>query len=337
MVRKDDDDPEPPVPRCALRSRLLRRVPAGGDARSRPRPDVGGGLHRHPGRRVGVVHLGAAERGVRPRVAAAGPRWSARARHRGHPRHPDLRHPAVAADAAPGDRRDRRRRPRDRLGSPAGDGPVVDRLPLVRRAHHPEGRLPLRRPPGRDRLPGRQRAREQPPAQRVDLPGVRRLAAEALRHRRASERGVGPGLLVAPDRRVVGTVAAGRQPHAAVRTGVAAVPGRAGHRPHRLAGRHRARVRQGRPVRHDLHLVLAPADLGRRDGRLPRHHRGQPLLPDAGRPFGRHRPPAPGAVVAHRSVGAVPVGRPAAPGRTSRPSPGRSSSPPMRSSAAAPG
>lgn len=62
-----DHSPRPAPP--AVRRCLLPGVSA--EPRARPRPDERGSLQRDPRRRVGVVHLGAPERGVRPRVAAA--------------------------------------------------------------------------------------------------------------------------------------------------------------------------------------------------------------------------------------------------------------------------
>jgi beta-galactosidase len=82
-----------------------------------------------------------------------------RARHLRHPRHPDLRRTAVAGPAVPGDRRRAAHRAAHRLGRPAGGRLHPPRVPLPRRAGHPEGRRPVRRPPGGHRLPGRQRAR----------------------------------------------------------------------------------------------------------------------------------------------------------------------------------
>ena len=98
---------------------------------------VGRPLHRHPGRRVGLVDLGAGERTVRPRLAAAGPGRRPRARHRGHPRHADLRRAAVAGPAVPGDRRRARDRAAHRLGRPAGGRLHPSRVPVPRRAGHP--------------------------------------------------------------------------------------------------------------------------------------------------------------------------------------------------------
>ncbi|CAM5680938.1 hypothetical protein SALBM311S_05864 [Streptomyces alboniger] len=83
-------------------------------AQGRPRPHGRGPLHRHPGRRVRLVHLGARERPLRPRLAAARPRRRPRTRHLGRPRHPDLRRPTVADPPVPRDHR--RRRTGERIG-----------------------------------------------------------------------------------------------------------------------------------------------------------------------------------------------------------------------------
>ena len=114
---------------------------------------------------------------------------------------------------------------------------------------------PLRRPPRRDRLPGRQRARHGALPQPRRLPAVRAPAEGAVRRRRDAQPRVGPHLLVAPAVGLVRPLDARRQHAAPVRPGVAAVPGRPHHRVHRLAGRHRARVRPARAVRHHVHRL----------------------------------------------------------------------------------
>ena len=73
--------------------------------------------------------------------------------------------------------------------------------------------------------------------------------------RSSPQRGVGAGLLVTQAQHLGRPVDTGRQLAAPVRPRLAYVPGQADHRIHRLAGRHRPRVRPGRPVRHDLHLL----------------------------------------------------------------------------------
>ena len=55
----------------AIRRRLLLRVPAVRPAGAGPRPDGRGRDQHDPGRRIGVVDLGAARRRVRPRLAAS--------------------------------------------------------------------------------------------------------------------------------------------------------------------------------------------------------------------------------------------------------------------------
>ena len=134
--------------------------------------------------------------------------------------------------------------------------------------------------PGDHRLPGRQRARPATAPQRERLPAVRRLAASALRHGRASQRGVGPRLLVAPALDLGGPVAARRQLPAAVRPRLAPLPDRAGHRVHRLAGRHRARPRGPLALRDHLHLLRTARHRGRRPVRATRHRLRQRLLRD---------------------------------------------------------
>ena len=93
--------------------------------------------------------------------------------------------------------------------------------------------------------------------------GVFQRFVDHLRHTygdvETPEPGVGAGLLVAPAVHVGRPVDAGRQRPAAVRPGLARLPGDADHRVHRLAGRHRPRVRPAGPVRHHLHLLRRPA------------------------------------------------------------------------------
>ena len=249
----------PDLPRaCPVRRRVLPRVPAVRTAQDRPRPDGRRPLHGHPGRRVGLVDLGAGERTVRPRLAAAGPGRRPRARHRGRARHADLRRAAVAGPAVPGDRRRARDRAAHPLGRPAGGRLHPPGVPVPRRAGHPADRRPVRRPPGGHRLPGRQRAGQRAAPQPRRLPALRRPPAAHVRRRGDAQPRVGPGLLVAPAVHLGRPVDAGRQRPAAVRPRLAPLPGRADHRVHRLAGRHRPRVRPARPVRHHLHLLRAP-------------------------------------------------------------------------------
>ena len=234
----------------------------------RPRPDGRGRLHRDPGRRVRLVHLGAGERPVRPRLAAAGPGRRPRARHLGRPGHADLRRPAVAGAAVPGDRR-RDARTGQRIAW--GARQEVDFThPAFR--FHAERVIraiidPVRRPPRRHRIPGGQRAGQRAAAQPRRLPALRRPPAADLRRRGDPEPRMGPGLLVAPAVHLGGSVDAGRQRPAAVRPGLAPVPGRADHRVHRLAGRHRAGVRPRRPVRDHLHRLRPAGDRRRRADR----------------------------------------------------------------------
>ena len=77
--------------------------------------------------------------------------------------------------------------------------------------------------------------------------GVFQRFVDELRHtygdRGGAQRGVGAGLLVPQAQHLGGSVDPGRQLAAPVRPGLAEVPGQADHRVHRLAGRHRSRVR----------------------------------------------------------------------------------------------
>ena len=118
--------------RSPLRRRLLRGVPRQRASRPRSRPHEGGGIHRHPRRRVGVVDMGAARRRVRPGVAPAGPRRCACSRHPSDSRHPDLRGAAVAAGRAPRDRGGTHDRA---SGSPWGARQEIDFSHPVFRVH----------------------------------------------------------------------------------------------------------------------------------------------------------------------------------------------------------
>ena len=155
--------------------------------------------------------------------------------------------------------------------------------------------------------------------------------------------------------RLVGPVDARRQHAAPVRPRVAAVPGRPHDRVHRLAGRHRARVRPTRPVRHDVHRLPAAGRRRRGARRGARPHRGQPVLRDAGPPrraprarardavddLGRRRAAPPGRSALLVEAVAVPRHRDRRPvdrrvrRSTCRPTPASSSRRPSRSSRAA--
>ena len=72
-----------------------------------------------------------------------------------------------------------RHRAADPVRPPPGRGLLPPGLPLPRRAHRAQGRRPLRRPPGGDRLPGRQRAGHGALPQPRRVPGLRRPPARA--------------------------------------------------------------------------------------------------------------------------------------------------------------
>ena len=80
----------------------------------------------------------------------------------------------------------RRDRAADAVGRPPGGRLHPPRLPLPRRAGHPHDRRPLRRAPGRHRLPGRQRARPAALPQPRRVPALRRRAPAPLRRRRGA-------------------------------------------------------------------------------------------------------------------------------------------------------
>ena len=176
-----------------------------------------GRVHRHPRRRVGVVDVGAARRRVRPRLAAAGARRRARARH---PRSSSARrptpcrrgcrsaHPEIAAERAHGRARSR--------GARARRSTSRTRSSVPRRARHPRGHRALRRPPRRDRLPGRQRARacELFHNDGVFAAASSRRLQRAVRRRRDAQPRVGADLLVAPAR-ATGRSCGARRQHAA--------------------------------------------------------------------------------------------------------------------------
>ena len=234
-------DKDPAVRFGAAYYAEYQRTPA---AQGRLRPDGRGRVHGDPRRRVGVVDLGAGGRASSTSTGSSRSSTRPRAGHRG--RSSGRRRTRSRCGSSAATPRSPARAPRaaDRLGRAPGGRLHPCGVPLPRRADHPRGRHPLPRAPGGHRLPGRQRARPAAAAQRGRLPAVRRLAAPPLRHGRAAQRGVGPRLLVAPALDLGGPVAARRQLPAAVRPRLAPLPDRAGHRVHRLAGRHRPRARR---------------------------------------------------------------------------------------------
>lgn len=140
---------------------------------------------------------------------------------------------------------------------------------------------------------------------------------------------VGARVLVAPAVHLGRPVDPGGQRAAAVRPGLAGVPGTPDRRIHRLAGRHRARVHMAGAVRHHLPRPRFPRPGGRRDDRQPGRHRGQPVLRHAGQPHHARAAAreAAAAVDGVRGVGTAPQRRPdllLAPGGSRRPTPRRS-------------
>ena len=232
----------------ALRRRVLRRVPALRPAGARPRPDGRGRAHRHPRRRVRVVDVGARGRALRARMARS--RCST-APTRAASRSSSARRPTRCRRGWCASTR--RSRP---SAAPGGAIPYGHRqdgdyrppgVPLARGADHAQGRRPLRRPPGGDRLPGRQRARHGAVPQPRRLRGLRRQAARratATSRRSTSEWGL--VVLVAPDRALGRAVAAGRQHRALLRPRVAPLPVGAHDGLHRRAGRRSCASSPGR-------------------------------------------------------------------------------------------
>ena len=202
----------------------------------------------------------------------------------------------------------------DRLGRPAGGRLHPPGLPVPRRAGHPR-RSSAATPDHPavigfqvDNEPG-QRAAAQPRR----LPAVRGPSARHVRRRRDPQPRVGPRLLVAP------ALAPGRTcgPRTATPSPSTTSPGgafqaAADHRVHRLAGRHRPRVRPRGPVRHHVHL-LRPARVRRRRARphastSPPATRTTPCRTRWRCPTAT-TPTSP-ALDDHRRVGAVPDARP---------------------------
>ena len=138
---------------------------------------------------------------------------------------------------------------------------------------------PLRRPPRRDRI---SRSTTSPGMLLFHNRGAFRRFVGRLqgpvRRRRDPQPGVGADLLVAPAERLVGAVDARRQHAAAVRPRLAPLPGRPHDGVHRLAGRHRPRVRATGPVRHDVHRLPAAGDRRRGARRGLDVTVGQPVL-----------------------------------------------------------
>ena len=275
---------------------------------------------RDPGRRVGLVDLGAGERDASTSTGssrswtaptnAASPSSSAPRRtpsRRGWPastrRSRASGAPASASAGAPGRRSTSPTPPSASTpsGSSARSSPGT---PTTRRSSASRSTT----------NPGNELLHNHGVFQRF----VDHLRAQ-VRRRRDPQPRVGPGVLVAPAVDMGRPVDAGRQRPAPVRRRVAGVPGPPGHRVHRLAGRHRPRVRPARAVRHHLHLLQAPRGGGRRADRPPRHRLRQPVLRHAGRPA---------AARPHARTTTSRSGRPPACGRCTRPPTG--CSPPAR-------
>ena len=162
------------------------------------------------------------------------------------------------------------------MGRAPGGRLLPPGVPVPRRAGHPRGDLPAtpttpRSSATRSTTSPGMRAVPQPRG----LPAVRRPAQGPVRRRRDPEPGVGLTYwshrlsdwsdLWTPD----GNIAA------AVRPRLAALPGRPHDRVHRLAGRHRPRVRATGPVRHHVHRLPAAGDRRRGARRGARRHRRQ--------------------------------------------------------------
>ena len=127
----------------AVRRRLLPRVPADTPAGDRPRPDGRGRLLRHPGRRVGLVHLGTGGRTVRPRLARS---RSSTAPTSAASRSSSARRPTPYRRGWPGATRRSPARPAtgqaDAVGRPAGGRLHPPGVPVPRRAGHPHRSSP---------------------------------------------------------------------------------------------------------------------------------------------------------------------------------------------------
>ena len=114
------------------------------------------------------------------------------------------------------------------------------------------------------------------------VPAVRRPPRAHVRRRRDPQPRVGSRVLVAPAVHVGGPVDPGRQRAAAVRPGVATVPGVAHHGDDRLAGQGRPEAGPRRPVGHHVHRLRPTGPRGRRARVRPRRDQRQRLLRDAG-------------------------------------------------------
>ena len=129
------------------------------------------------------------------------------------------------------------------LGEAPGGRHHASAVPSARGGRHPGDRREVRRPSGDHRLPGRQRARPVPAAQPARVRRVPALARGPLRGCRDAQPRVGAHVLVAAHPQLGRALATRWQHLAAVPARVAPLPGRDRHRLHRVAGRHRARVR----------------------------------------------------------------------------------------------
>ena len=147
---------------------------------------------------------------------------------------------------------------------------------VIRQDHRP-----IRRPSRGDRVPGRQRAGQRDLLQPQRFPAVRRPSAPAGTAT-VEEINEQWGLTYWSHR--LSTWAdlwtPGREPATPVRPGLAALPGSAHHRVHRLAGGHRPGIRPRRPVRHHLHLLRTAARS--RTTRSPAGSTSRPATPTTG-------------------------------------------------------
>ena len=198
------------------------------------------------------------------------------------------------------------------------------RVPAPRRARHPPDRRPLRRPPGRHRLAGRQRAGPQAAVQPRRVRRVRPRPQGALRRRPRSSTAAGAWPTGRTGSRTWDELwTPGPQHDPGLRPRLAPVPGVARRGPS-SPGRRRSSARSC-PADRFVTTCIAPHHRGPGpldDRAGARRHGRQHLLRDPGRP----RAPGPGRARGRHRPGLRPVGRarvPGAPGRHRPRHPGR--------------
>ena len=204
---------------------------------------------------------------------------------------------------------ERRDRAAHRLGRPPGGRLHPPRVPVPRRAGHPQDRRPVRRPPGGHRLPGRQRARA---ASSATTTASSSASSTTCAHTYGDVETLNRewGLVYWSHRLSTWADLWTPDGNAQPQYDLAwrRVPGRPDHRVHRLAGRHRPRVR---PARTSSSPPASPTtgpalDDDELTGRLDVTAGNPYYAMQDGLALPDRRRPTPAALDDHRRLGAVP-------------------------------